>query len=50
MDAALMAEADSLGINSSLYLLLPPSEREAALRADIAREKARKEEIADGKI
>lgn len=43
MDAALVKEAEELGINASLYHLLPPKKREAALRADIAREKARKE-------
>lgn len=44
MDEKLMKEAKTLGINPSLYYLLAPHKREAALRADIAREKARKEE------
>lgn len=44
MDKALVKEAERLGINASLYYLLPPKKREAALRADIAREKARKED------
>lgn len=44
MDEKLVKEAQALGINASLYYLLPPQRREAALRADIAREKARKEE------
>lgn len=40
--AALMLEAESLGINVSMYYLLPPRKRETALRLDI--EKRRKEE------
>lgn len=36
----LIAEAEGLGINASLYFLLPPERREEALKADI--EKARK--------
>lgn len=44
MDEKLVKEAQALGINASLYYLLPPQRREAALRADVAREKARKEE------
>ena len=36
----LIAEAERLGINASLYFLLPPDTREDALKADI--EKARK--------
>jgi len=44
MDEELIKEAKALGINASLYYLLPPRKREEALRADIAREKARKEE------
>lgn len=40
--AALMLEAERLSLNVSMYYLLPPSKREAALRLDI--EKRRKEE------
>lgn len=36
----LIAEAERLGINASLYFLLPPDKRKDALKADI--EKARK--------
>jgi len=36
----LIAEAERLGINASLYYLLPSDKREDALKADI--EKARK--------
>lgn len=41
MDKDLMKEGEALGLNVSLYYLLPPDKREAALRADISREKAR---------
>lgn len=41
MDANLIAEAEKLGINASLYYLLPSEKRENALRADIS--KAKKE-------
>lgn len=44
MNKALMKEAESLGINASMYYLLPPHKREEALRKDIKREKQRKEE------
>jgi len=44
MDEALVLEADRLGINASMYYLLPPSKREEALRQDIYREKPRKDE------
>lgn len=40
----LIKEAQTLGINVSMYSLLPPSKREAALRADIAREKKQRSE------
>lgn len=39
MDEALVKEAEELGLNVSMYLLLPPQKRESALRADIARVK-----------
>lgn len=39
MDEALVKEAEELGLNVSMYLLLPPHKRESALRADIARAK-----------
>ena len=39
MDEELINEAEALGINASLYYLLPPTEREKALRRDIARAK-----------
>lgn len=39
MNEDLVREAEDLGINASLYLLLPPRERERALRRDIARAK-----------
>ena len=35
----LVKEAKALGINVSMYMLLPPNKRESALRADIARAK-----------
>ena len=37
MDKKLMKEAEELGINASLYFLLPPNKREAALKRDILR-------------
>lgn len=37
--ADLVKEAKALGINVSIYWLLPPKKREAALRADITRAK-----------
>lgn len=39
MDEDLMSEAEELGINASLYYLLPSRDREKALRKDIARAK-----------
>ena len=39
MDEALIKEAVKLGINVSMYNLLPAKKREAALRADIVRAK-----------
>jgi hypothetical protein len=39
MSEELMKEAEALGINASLYFLLPPEDREKALRKDIARAK-----------
>lgn len=39
MNAALVKEAEALGINTSMYLLIPPRKREDALRADIAQAK-----------
>ena len=39
MNAALVKEAESLGINTSMYALIPPQKREGALREDIARAK-----------
>lgn len=44
MDENLMKEARELGINASMYYLLPTVKREAALQADINREKARRKE------
>lgn len=38
----LIKEGESLGINTSMYYLIPPRKRERALRLDI--EKRRKEE------
>lgn len=46
MNKDLMEEAARLGINVSMYYLLPPNKRDEALRKDI--EKQRKEEN-DGK-
>lgn len=42
MDPKLIKEAESLGINYSLYYLMPPKQRDKALRADIDKEKARR--------
>ena len=39
MDAELMKEAEKYGINASLYYLLPPNQRENALKKDIERAK-----------
>ena len=39
MNEKLMKEAEALGINASMYYLLPPDKREEALRRDIARAK-----------
>lgn len=39
MDEKLVKEAEALGINASMYNLLPAKKREAALREDIARAK-----------
>lgn len=39
MNEALVKEARALGINASLYCLLPPDKREEALRKDIERAK-----------
>lgn len=41
MNEELMQEAEALGINASLYYLLPPDKREAALRKDIERAKTK---------
>lgn len=40
MDEDLMKEAESLGINASMYYFLPPNNRETALKRDIERAKA----------
>ena len=45
MKKELMQEAEALGINASLYYLLPPDKRETALRKDI--ERAKKQSAAD---
>lgn len=44
MDETLVEEAKALGINASMYWLLPPKKRNAALRADIARAKQKRSE------
>lgn len=49
MDQKLVEEAKELGINASMYYLLPPQKRESALRADIAREKKTRKEEKHGK-
>jgi|GEM_PF-5582520 len=46
MDEALKTEAKALSINVSMYYMLPANKREAALRADIAREKSKKGRLA----
>ena len=47
MSEELMKEAQQLGINATLYYLLPPKIREDALRRDIAR--AKKQSATDAK-
>lgn len=42
MNEELLSEAEEMGINASMYYLLPAKNREQALRLDI--EKRRKEE------
>ena len=37
MNPELMARAEALGINASLYWLLPPEDRERALLRDVER-------------
>lgn len=39
VEIELMKEAEKYGINASMYYLLPPKYREAALRKDIERAK-----------
>lgn len=46
---SLEEEAISLGINVSMYKLLPPDKREDALKKDIAREKKYREEVGYGR-
>lgn len=41
MDEKLVNEAKSLGIEVSMYYLLPPEKREGTLRKDIIRAKTR---------
>lgn len=43
MNPELMKEAEKYGINASLYYLLPPDQRENALKKDIERVKKRAE-------
>ena len=43
MKETLIEEAEELGIEASMYYLLPPKKREATLKADIRKEKARRE-------
>ncbi len=45
MDKDLMKKGAALGLNVSLYFLLPPKERDEALRQDILREIARRKEM-----
>lgn len=45
MDHQLEIEAEKLGINYSLYNLIPSKKRMKALRTDIEKEKKRREEI-----
>lgn len=42
-------EAASLGLNVSMYLLLPPDKREEAIKQDIARERELRKEVGNGK-
>ena len=45
MDPELIARAEALGINATLYWLLPPEDRERDLRRDVERaEREQKEE------
>lgn len=46
----LMAEAEALGLNASMYLLLPADKRVDGIKKDIAREKKRLEELKNGQI
>lgn len=39
MNPDLMKEAEKYGINASMYYLLPPKQRESALKRDIERAK-----------
>lgn len=43
----LLRRAEALGLRVSLYKLLPPNRRMAALRADVAREENRRKEEKD---
>lgn len=43
IDKVLVKEAESLGINASMYCLLPPDRRERDLRLDI---ESRRKEVA----
>ena len=45
MDSALMKDAEKLGINASLYFLLPPNKREEALKRDILQAKKEGESV-----
>lgn len=47
MNEALMKEAERLGINASMYYLIPPKKRERALRLDIEK---RRKEVSNGNI
>ena len=50
MDEELIERAEALGINASLYYLLPPEERERALKKDVERaERAAREGNTDEK-
>lgn len=44
MDEDLMREAEEMGINASMYYFIPARRREALLRKDIDRARARKQE------
>lgn len=46
-DKDLLRRAEALGLRVSLYKLLPPDRRMAALRADVAREENRRKEEKD---